>query len=130
MTNYEKLVRKPSFFRTFTGLSAGEFDKRLADLESVWLARKAKQSASRPRRRKAGAGREAKLRLADRLLLTLLYYRAYVTQEFVGFLFGVGKGTVSRKERQTPSSFGFRASSYPGHWWVVGRWSFLQFPPC
>lgn len=100
MTNYEKLLRKPSFFRMFTGLSAGEFDKLLADVEPVWVARKAKQSASRPRRRKPGAGRKAKLRLADRLLLTLLYYRAYVTQEFVGFLFGVDKGTVSRKVQE------------------------------
>ena len=32
----------------------------------------------------------------DRLLITLLYYRTSVTQEFVGFLFGVDKGTVSR----------------------------------
>lgn len=100
MTNYEKLVRKPSFFRMFTGLSAGEFGKLLTELEPVWLARRAKQSASRPRRRKPGAGRKAKLRLADRLLLTLLYYRAYVTQEFVGFLFGVDKGTVSRKVQE------------------------------
>lgn len=100
MTHYEKLVRKPSFFRMFTGLSAAAFDQLLADLEPVWLARKAKQSASRPRRRKPGAGRKAKLRLADRLLLTLLYYRAYLTQEFVGFLFGVDKGTVSRKVQE------------------------------
>ena len=63
MTNYERLVRKPSFFRMFTGLSAGEFDKLLADLEPVWLARQAKQAVSRPRKRKPGAGRKAKLRL-------------------------------------------------------------------
>ena len=48
----------------------------------------------------ARAGRKAKLRLADRLLLTLRYYRAYITQEFVGFLFGVDKGTVSRKVQE------------------------------
>ena len=59
MTNYEKLVRKPSFFRMVTGLSAAEFDKLLTDLEPVWRARKAKQSASRPRRRKPGARRRA-----------------------------------------------------------------------
>ncbi|VTR97985.1 Uncharacterized protein OS=Amoebophilus asiaticus (strain 5a2) GN=Aasi_0586 PE=4 SV=1: HTH_Tnp_4 [Gemmata massiliana] len=100
MTNYEKLVRKPSFFRMFTGLSGAAFDQLLTDLEPVWLARKAKQSANRPRQRKPGAGREAKLRLADRLLLTLLYCRAHITQEFVGFLFGVGKGTVSRKVQE------------------------------
>ena len=96
MTNHQKLRRKPSLFRMFTGLSAREFDKLVADLEPVWQARQAKRSASRSRQRKPGAGRKAKLPLVDRLLITLLYYRTYVTQEFVGFLFGVDKGTVSR----------------------------------
>jgi DDE superfamily endonuclease/Helix-turn-helix of DDE superfamily endonuclease len=96
MTNYEKLRRKPSSFRMFTGLSAVEFDRLVADLEPVWVTRKAKRSTRRPRQRKAGAGRKAKLLFVDRLLVTLLYYRTYVTQEFVGFLFGVDKGTVSR----------------------------------
>ena len=100
MTNHEKLLRKPSLFRMFTGLSASEFDKLVADLEPVWLARKAKRAARRRRHRALGAGRKAKLTFTDRLLLTLLYYRAYVTQEFVGFLFGVDKGTVSRETQE------------------------------
>jgi hypothetical protein len=100
MTNHAKLLRKPSLFRMFTGLSAGEFDKLVADLEPVWLARKANRAARRRRHRKPGAGRKAKLVFTDRLLLTLLYYRAYVTQEFVGFLFGVDKGTVSRETQE------------------------------
>jgi DDE superfamily endonuclease/Helix-turn-helix of DDE superfamily endonuclease len=100
MTNYDKLRRKPSFFRMLTGLSAGAFDTLVAELEPVWLARKAKRSARRPRQRKPGAGRKAKLLLNDRVLLTLLYYRTYVTQEFVGFLFGVDKGTVSRNVQE------------------------------
>ena len=100
MTHYEKLLRKPSLFRMFTGLSAIAFDHLVADLEPVWLARKAKRSARRPRQREPGAGRKAKLPFADRVLLTLLYYRAYVTQEFVGFLFGVDKGTVSRNVQE------------------------------
>jgi hypothetical protein len=100
MTNYEKLLRKPSLFRMFTGLSIDEFDRLVADLEPVSFARAAKRSARRPRQRKPGAGRKVKLSLADRVLLTLLYYRTYVTQEFVGFLFGVDKGTVSRKVQE------------------------------
>ena len=100
MTNHEKLLRKPLLFRMFTGLSAVEFDKLVADLEPVWLARKAQRAARRPRQRKPGAGRQVKLLFADRLLMTLLYYRAYVTQEFVGFLFGVDKGTVSREAQE------------------------------
>ena len=100
MTNHEKLLRKPSLFRMFTGLSASAFGQLVADLEPVWLARKAKRAARRRRQRKPGAGRKAKLVFTDRLLLTLLYYRAYVTQEFVGFLFGVDKGTVSRETQE------------------------------
>ncbi len=72
----------------------------MAELEPVWLARKAKRSASRRRQRKPGAGRKAKLAFTDRLLLVLLYYRVYVSQEFVGFLFGVDKGTVSREAQE------------------------------
>lgn len=100
MTNHEKLLRKPSLFRMFTGLSASEFARLVADLEPVWLARKAKRAARRRRHRASGAGRKSKLVFTDRLLLTLLYYRAYVTQEFVGFLFGVDKGTVSREVQE------------------------------
>ena len=86
MTNHEKLRRKPLLFRMFTGLSAEEFDRLVAELEPVWLARKAKRSAGRRRQRKPGAGRKVKLAFTDRVLLTLLYYRTYVSQEFVGFL--------------------------------------------
>ena len=100
MTNHEKLRRKPLLFRMFTGLSAVAFDTLVADLEPVWLARKATRAARRPRQRKPGAGRKVKLLFADRLLMTLLYYRVYVTQEFVGFLFGVDKGTVSREAHE------------------------------
>ncbi|HEY1190628.1 MAG TPA: transposase family protein [Gemmata sp.] len=100
MTNYEKLRRKPLLFRMFTGLSAAAFDALVADLEPVWLARKATRGARRPRQRKPGAGRKVKLAFADRVLVVLLYYRVYVTQEFVGFLFGVDKGTVSREVQE------------------------------
>jgi hypothetical protein len=96
MTNHEKLLRQPLLFRMFTGLSAEEFGRLVAELEPVWLARKVTRSARRRRERKAGAGRKVKLAFPDRLLLALLYYRTYVSQEFVGFLFGVDKGTVSR----------------------------------
>jgi len=100
MTNYEKLRRKPLAFRTSTGLSADEFDQLVTDLEPVWLARRAERAARRPRRRKPGAGRKVKLLFADRLLMVLLYYRVYVAQEVVGFLFGVDKGTVSREVQE------------------------------
>ncbi len=96
MSHYARLRRKPTTFRQFTGLSVEEFDKLLAELRPVLAARKAKARRSKPRRRKAGGGRKTKLPLADRLFVTLTYYRVYVTQAFLGGLFGVDAGTVCR----------------------------------
>ena len=100
MTNYEKRRRKPVLFRMFTGLSGVEFDELVSDLEPVRLARKAQRAARRPRQRKPGAGRKVTLEFTDRLSMTLLDYRVYVAPEFVGFLFGVDKGTVSREAQE------------------------------
>lgn len=100
MRTYEKLKKKPRIFRQLTGLSIDQFDKLLAQVGEAWNAHHAKQQQSRKRQRRPGAGRKPKLALAERLLLTLIYYRTYITQEFLGFLFGVDKGTACRIIRQ------------------------------
>jgi hypothetical protein len=38
--------------------------------------------------------------LGERLTLLLIYYRTYVTHEFLGFLFGIDKGTACRAIQQ------------------------------
>ena len=96
MDHYTRLRRKPSTFRQFTGLTVVEFDKLLAQLEPAFAARQAKARRSRPRKRKVGAGRKPKLAVADRLFVTLVYYRVYVSQAFLGGLFGVDAGTICR----------------------------------
>jgi DDE superfamily endonuclease/Helix-turn-helix of DDE superfamily endonuclease len=96
MDHYARLRRKPSTFRQFTGLTVVEFDKLLAQLEPALVARQAKARRARSRKRKVGAGRKPKLAVADRLFVTLVYYRVYVAQAFLGGLFGVDAGTVCR----------------------------------
>ena len=96
MNSYERLKKNPPTFRHLTGLSVEEFDKLLAELETAWKAQRAKRLRDRSRRRRPGAGRKPKLGLADRLLLVLIYYRTYVTQDFLGSLFGIDKGTACR----------------------------------
>jgi hypothetical protein len=96
MPHYQCLRRKPATFRQFTGLSVDEFDKLLAELGPALAERAARKRRSKPRKRKAGGGRKAKLPLADRLFAVLTYYRVYVTQAFLGGLFGVDAGTVCR----------------------------------
>jgi hypothetical protein len=96
MSAYNRLKTKSATFRQLTGLSLAEFDKLLAELEVAYRARRAQQQHRRPRRRRPGGGRRPKLALADQLLLVLIYYRTYVTQDFLGFLFQIDKGTACR----------------------------------
>lgn len=94
--HYDRLRHKPSTFRQFTGLTVVEFDKLRAQLEPALAARVAKARRARSPKRKAGAGRKPKLAVADRLFVTLVYDRVYVSQAFLGGLFGVDAGTVCR----------------------------------
>ena len=89
------LRAKPAIFRRLTGLSVAEFDVLLAQLEIAAAAKRERRDARPGRRRKPGGGRHHVLDLAGRLTL-LIYYRTYVTQEFLGFLFGIDKGTACR----------------------------------
>jgi hypothetical protein len=92
----ERLRKKPTTFRQFTGLTVAAFDTLCDELEPVLAERRAKAQRRRPRRRKPGAGRKPKLGSDDRLLLVLMYYRVYVTQVVLGGLFGVDAGTACR----------------------------------
>src|SRR4051794_39228635 len=96
MSHYARLRRQPTTFRQFTGLSVEEFDTLVGEVRPVLVARKANACRSKPRRRKEGGGRKAALPLADRLFVTLTYYRVYVTQAFLGGLIGVDAGTICR----------------------------------
>jgi Helix-turn-helix of DDE superfamily endonuclease len=90
------LRTKPATFRRLTGLSVTEFDKLLAQLEVAATAKRNRRDSHPGRRRKAGGGRHHALDLGGRLTLLLMYYRTYVSQEFLGFLFGIDKGTACR----------------------------------
>src|SRR5262249_54041599 len=46
--------------------------------------------------RKPGAGPKPALAVADQLLVLLFYYRTYVSHAFLGVLFSINQGTVSR----------------------------------
>ena len=79
-----------------TGVSVAEFDRLLGQLEIAATATRERRSARPGRQRKPGGGRHHALDLGGRLTLLLIYYRTYVTQEFLGFLFGIDKATACR----------------------------------
>ena len=98
MLSYERLSRKPSLFKSFTGLSVQEFD----DIYDKKLAKKytkyeiQRLSKGKDRERNVGAGRPFKLDVKGRFLMLLIYYRLYITYTLSGFLFDLDQSTVCR----------------------------------
>ena len=80
-----RLRRSPSFQR-LTGVSVSVFDTMIGQLADPW-------DAAQRRKRKSGHPRNVG-GLEDHLLVMLIYYRCYVTQEFLGFFYNVHKSTI------------------------------------
>lgn len=85
---YIKIKKSPIIFNRLFGVSVSQFEEILLKIEPQWQ----KQVINRYKR----PGRNYKLELADMLLLLLLYYRSYITQVFIGYLFGIDDSRVCR----------------------------------
>ena len=82
-----RLRRSASFVR-LTGVTVAVFDDMLARLGGPWNA---------VQRRKAKSGRPWEVGgLEDHLLIMAIYYRCYVTQEFIGFFYDVDRSVICR----------------------------------
>jgi len=99
MLNYEKLSRKPSVFRSFTGLKVPEFDALYTKIHGKYAAYEEKRLQREDRKRGVGAGHPFKLNLRNRLLMLLVYHRLYVTSTLLGFLFDLGQSNVLKNIR-------------------------------
>ena len=83
MTRYEKaMALKPEDFKQLIGVKYETFEAMLEILVEAY-AKKHKKG-----------GRPVKLPLCDQLLMTLKYWRQYVTQKELAFEFEVGEATV------------------------------------
>ena len=87
-----QLKKRPGHLQNFTGLSVGQFEALVEALR----AEVGGQGVTRPRRRAVGGGRKAKLGLEDQVVLVLMYYRLYLTQVLLGYLFDLDDSNVSR----------------------------------
>ena len=99
MNQTARLRKSGNQFRALTGITPEKFDGLLGLLTPLFAEADHKRLSSPERKRAVGAGRRYRTSLADRLLMLLIYYRTYVTHEFIGFLFGVDDSTVSRHIR-------------------------------
>jgi DDE superfamily endonuclease len=92
MSLYHKLSRKPKLFLSVTGMNLHQFQRLLPQLThaSDKFERRRKRRVVRTgkkRLRQIGGGAQFANALPDRLLMLLLYYRLYLTQEFMTLLF-------------------------------------------
>jgi hypothetical protein len=97
MITVKKLRRKPKHFHNFTGLTPEHFDELLLALEPLYEHSEHQRLENPNRLRSRGAGRNFNLELPERLLMSLMYFRLYVSQTLLGYLFDLDTSNVSRE---------------------------------
>lgn len=88
MTLYKKVRSRPTTFLRLFGIKIQEFDHIATKVLPLW--------ESKLKKRYKRQGRNYKLSLENMILMLLLYYRSYVTQHFIGMLFGLDDSNVCR----------------------------------
>jgi hypothetical protein len=100
MMTYEKLQRKPKHFQAFTGVTVAQFAEILTSLRPVYAEFERERLMRPGRKRKIGGGRNFTLSLEDRLMVTLVYFRLYVSYALLGYLFNLDGTNVGREINQ------------------------------
>jgi hypothetical protein len=88
MIKYGIISKNRSSFLRIFGLSVSEFESIVERLEPLW-EKNVSNHYKRP-------GRNAKLDVTGMTMALLMYYRHYVTQEFLGMLFDIDAATICR----------------------------------
>jgi hypothetical protein len=97
MITVKKLRRKPKHFHNFTALTPEQFDVLLTALQPLYEQAEDERLSNPNRLRARGAGRNFDLELPERLLMSLMYFRLYVTQTLLGYLFDLDSSNVNRE---------------------------------
>jgi hypothetical protein len=86
--SYEVLSKRPKIFLRLIGIKVKEFDAIVLKLRPLWQE---KVIGSYKRQ-----GRRFDNDIPELLMMLLLYYRTYMTQEFIGYLFDLNDSNVCR----------------------------------
>lgn len=100
MLTYEKLHRKPKHFQSFTGVSVAQFSEILRAVEPVYAELERERLTKPDRKRKIGGGRNFTLGMEERLMVTLMYFRLYVSYSLLGYLFELDGTNIGREINQ------------------------------
>jgi len=84
MNVLSQFSKNPRIFQHSTGLSIKQFDLFLSNFETAFKTIKSE------------VGRPYSLNCRDLLIVILMYYKSYMTQEFIGCLVGIDQSNISR----------------------------------
>jgi hypothetical protein len=94
--NIQKLSQKPKVFERMFGISPQKFKELAAELEPLWQEAEQRRKMSRKRERAIGAGRKYVLSFDQSLAMHLMYLRTYAPYIFIGSIFRIDDGSVTR----------------------------------
>ncbi|MCF6159272.1 MAG: transposase family protein [wastewater metagenome] len=97
MLRFAKIFQKPHLLTRFTGLTPEEFTSLATRLKPIWEQSEKERLSQRERKHALGQGRKYKLTaLEDKLLLVLISHRFQLTDELMGYIFGLHASNVCR----------------------------------
>lgn len=94
--NIHKLLTRPKVFSRVFGVSPELFKQLARELEPAWFLAEEKRKTRRIRQRAVGGGRKYALSFEEALAMHLLYLRTYAPYIFIGTIFRLDDGTVTR----------------------------------
>jgi predicted transcriptional regulator len=90
------LKRQPKVFRNLSGITVEKFNILYKQLHPKYIKSETERFNKKNRERNIGGGRKKELGLEDQLLMTLIYYRHYISQSFLGLIFNLHNSNVCR----------------------------------
>lgn len=97
MLRFAKIRGKPKPLFRMTGLTREQFHLLAARLTPLWEQAERERLSQRERKRAIGQGRKYTLStIEDKLLLILVFYRLYLTDALLGWLFGLDASNICR----------------------------------
>lgn len=97
MSMIEKIMRNEKKSKRFFGLNHQQIMLLLSKLQPLWIESEKRRLSRTNRKRSIGGGRQHRPDASlQSLLVCLVYYKLYLTQEFTAALFDIDQSTVSR----------------------------------
>jgi hypothetical protein len=93
----ENLTKKTQRLQRSIGFNYEQLNLLVTKLEPLWEKAELERKGREGRKRRIGGGRVYKLKLLEHKVITfLLYYKLYVTQEFLGIIVDIDQANIAR----------------------------------